>query len=448
MNMTTLNHAYFGTSGGKSPFVLVLNNGASITAEDEAMLQALYSRSPASVLDHLKKLAEVGSGKFMSSFYVGYGHKSIGDCGDTTIFIEGVSMLAAKAVQDWALYNGQEVSTRYVDFSQQPFYSTGLEQQTQQELFRDFYVSSMQEVKDSLKARYPKRDNEDEEKYNKAINARAFDILRGFLPAGALTSLAWHTNLRQAADKLDWLRVHPLAEVRDVADLIDKALKQAHPHSFGHKRYDASDAYRESYMEHDYYFRLDKELSEVTLSRDALDRETLFEYQTCIDSRPKYTELPKQLAEAGYLQFEFSLDFASFRDLQRQRAVSQRMPLLTTSHGFHSWYLEELPHSVREKASYLIDKFESWYRAQDSLETVLQYAVPMGYKVPCRVTGDLPALVYVVELRSSSTVHATLRRVAQSMGNIISSLGVLVHIDNSDSGRFDVKRGGQDIVQK
>ena len=87
--------------------------------EDLAMLQALYSRSPASVTTHLDRLQKSGSGKFMDQYYVGYGHASIGDCGATTIFIEQVSMLVAKAVQDNPLYNGQEASTRYLDFSKQ-----------------------------------------------------------------------------------------------------------------------------------------------------------------------------------------------------------------------------------------------------------------------------------------------------------------------------------------
>ena len=69
--------------------------------------------------DDLKILEEKGADDFMSKFYVGYGHKSIGDCGSCTIFIEGVSMLAAKAIQDSKLYNGQEASTRYIDFSNQ-----------------------------------------------------------------------------------------------------------------------------------------------------------------------------------------------------------------------------------------------------------------------------------------------------------------------------------------
>ena len=73
--------------------------------EDIAMMQALYSRSAASVTDHLAKVKAVGSGKFMESFYVGYGHESIGDCGSTTIFIEGVKSLVREELinPEWAL---------------------------------------------------------------------------------------------------------------------------------------------------------------------------------------------------------------------------------------------------------------------------------------------------------------------------------------------------------
>jgi len=67
--------------------------------ETVAMLQALYSRSPQSVREHLLKV-KAGPEKFMARYYVGYNHKSIGDCGTTSIFIENVSMLAAKAIQD------------------------------------------------------------------------------------------------------------------------------------------------------------------------------------------------------------------------------------------------------------------------------------------------------------------------------------------------------------
>lgn len=451
MDISQLKHFTQGDPS-KGPFVLVLYDGALITAEDLAMLQALYSRSPQSVLGHLEKLAESGSGKFMAQYYVGYGHKSIGDCGDTSIFIEGVSMLVAKAIQDWALYCGQEVSTRYLDFAVAVFINL-LEltaEENPQEWLREFYVDAMPKLKKELKVRHPMQSDEKEVVYEKAIAARAFDILRAFLPAGAATNLSWTTNLRQAADKLDWLRAHPLSEVHDIADMIEKALKEAHPHSFGHKRYPESEKYREVCMEKDYYFSPMYWKEEVILTRNTLDARLMVEHAEAINSRPARTELPKHLAEAGTLQFEFALDFGSFRDIQRQRAVIQRMPMLTPNIGFHEWYLDQLGSELRVKAEKLIFKIKNWWEqnVRNHGEATLQYYLPMGQQVACRVTGDLPALVYLVELRSGSTVHPTLREVAQEMGKQIREIGVPVYIDESDMGRFDVKRGTQDIVAK
>ncbi len=178
-------------------FILVLNTGGVITPEDDAMLQALHSRSIGGIRKHLATLAEKGSGKFIGSFYVGYGHKSIGDCGTATIFIEGVSMLVAKAIQDWLLYSGQEASTRYIDFSTQEFIDPINSIRSARVLrnWRKFYLSMQEPVREHLRQSFPVNDGEDQKVYAKAINARSFDILRGFLPAGASTNLSWHTNL-------------------------------------------------------------------------------------------------------------------------------------------------------------------------------------------------------------------------------------------------------------
>ncbi len=451
MDINELKHFTQGNPDN-GPFVLVLYDGALITAEDLAMLQALYSRSPKSVLEHLKKLSEVGSGKFMAQYYVGYGHKSIGDCGNTTIFIEGVSMLVAKAVQDWALYSGQEFSTRYQDFATATFINPLklVSKENPQEKLRQFYIEAMPKLKEELSARYPMEEGEKESVYEKAIAARAFDILRAFLPAGAATSLAWTTNLRQAADKMSWLRGHPLSEVRTVTDMMESTLQHAHPNSFGHKRYKESEDYRSTSMHNDYYFSPMYWIEEVILKRNTLDPKLLFDHMEAINMRPARTELPKHLAEAGTLQFEFALDFGSFRDIQRQRAVTQRMPMLTPKIGFHDWYLDQLGDELRKKAKELIMEIKHWWEGSVYAqgEEILQYYMPMGFLVACRVTGDLPGMVYLVELRSGSTVHPTLREVAQDMGRQIRDLGIPIYIDESDMGRFDVKRGTQDIVAK
>lgn len=84
--MENLNHILKTTPSGVDVFVL--DTGAEINAESEAMLQALHSRSTGGIRSHLEVLKKTGSDNFMSRFYVGYGHKSIGDCGSITIFIE------------------------------------------------------------------------------------------------------------------------------------------------------------------------------------------------------------------------------------------------------------------------------------------------------------------------------------------------------------------------
>lgn len=43
-----------------------------IPPQSNAMLQALYSRSPESVVDHLKRVEASGPDKFMKNYYVGY----------------------------------------------------------------------------------------------------------------------------------------------------------------------------------------------------------------------------------------------------------------------------------------------------------------------------------------------------------------------------------------
>lgn len=453
-NLAQLEHTKHDLSfGGK---IILLETGAIIDAEADAMLQALHSRSSKGIEDHLAILEKRGAEKFMENFYVGYGHKSIGDCGSITIFIEGVSMLVAKAVQDWQLYSGQESSTRYIDFAGQKFHDPITSDASREILedWRKFYVESQKEAQDHLRAQYPIQDGEDETKYSKAIEARAFDILRGFLPAGATTNLAWHTNLRQAADKLALLRNHPLEEVREVARGIHAVLKKRYPSSFTHKEYTETEKYISETMELYNYFDGDLDDAYKTDSvsvKTSLDVSLLKKYKIALENRPQKTELPKVISECGNIQFSFLLDFGSFRDVQRHRAVVQRMPLLSTKYGFEQWYLKELPPQVIEKAKALIALQEKRIAELHVNKEVAQYYIAMGYQTPNRITGGLPALVYLVELRSTRFVHPTLSRRAQEMAKILLDLyakeGLVLHLD-PEPGRFDIGRGAHDIKLK
>ena len=244
------------------------------------------------------------------------------------------------------------------------------------------------------------------------------------------------------------LRHHPLLEVRNCADAIEQALQKGFPNSFGHKHYEETEKYNELYMTTENYYH-NKQCPEFKLVNNSIKEKLL--PKKILKSRPAKTELPKHLAEAGTMQFEFLLDFGSYRDLQRHRAVTQRMPLLTMDLGFEEWYFQDLPKEVTKNAKELLKSQKEKIKKLKCSKEDLQYYTAMGYRVSNRLTGGLPALVYLVELRATRFVHPTLRKIAKKMSDILvkkfSTAGLVMHLD-LEMDRFDSKRGTHDIVLK
>ena len=443
-------------------YKLIVSDG--FTPEDIAMVQALYSRSAESAEVHLEKVLKTGSGKFMSSYYVGYGHKSIADCGSTTLFIEGVSTLTAKAVQDWSLYSGQETSTRYIDMSRQRIEDPVGTPKSKEILRRwmAFYTSCQEPVAATVRQRHPRRDGEKEEVYERAVKARTFDILRAFLPAGITTQLSWHTNLRQAGDHLTMLLKHPSQEVRRVALSLQKMLTVAYTSSGfdanlatvsgvgnagGEEAARARVEWEQMVADTYTYF---PDYTSAAVFDTTIERTSLIQYHKMLSTRPRGCALPHFLTDLGQVSFSFLLDFGSFRDIQRHRNGVCRMPLLTTDHGFELWYLEQLDDNLSHAAKDLIEEMLPQIYNISTDPVVRQYYTPLGYRVPCFVTYGLPAAVYVMELRSGKTVHPTLRRLIH--GGFIRHFremfpDVKLHVDE-DPDDWTVRRGEQTITAK
>lgn len=445
----------------------------NLSPEDLAMLQALYSRSTESHKTHLDKIKKSGSSKFMDSYYVGYNHKSIGDCGSTTIFMEYVSILAAKAIQDWPLYSGQETSTRYMDMTTRPLIDPVATATSRSILntWMNFYHSNQDRVAQTVREQYPIKNGENPTIYEKAVKARVFDIMRGFLPAGITTQLSWHTNLRQAADHLTLLQQHPSSEIKFIAYKISELLACKYPSSgflkntasvsgIG-KEAELAKANRELWENHvakNYSYHLVPD--EITLPFCHKDEMSFWEtgalvhtdfvgYEDITKTRPKGCILPHFLSYLGQCHWYFSLDFGSFRDLQRHRNGVCLMPLLTTDIGFESWYLNQFDLMLREQACQLIDEQTKRITSITDDPVVRQYYTALGFKVITHVTYPLPAAVYVMELRSSKTVHPTLRNQVHRMITMFKEYfpTLTLHVD-MDPNDWDVRRGTQTITEK
>lgn len=428
--------------------------------EDNAMVQALYSRSPAPVEEHLAKVDAAGSGKFMEKYYVGYGHASIGDCGTTTLFIENVPMIVAKAIQQWPLYSGQESSTRYIDFASQPFLNPlGIpEGERVQEKWREFYLKAEEPLLEHLREKYPRKEGEKESVYNRAIAARGFDIRRAFLPAGALTNLSWHTNLRQASDHLRALFHHPDAVVRDVAREILTELSARYSNSFRQPT-DSGGWFEKCFIAemrgeliYDNRFGGSQDVALVT---SGLDSQLVTSAEKdVLEQRKRGQVLPRLMEKYGVVRSSFMLDYGSYRDVQRHRNGHVSFPALTPTYGFHDWYFDSLPEDLREEAVEL--SFEQEDRIFDLIDHgadrfSMQYYCAMGYTVPVNITQSLPAWVYRVELRSSKMVHPTLRQVvlqeADLFGHTWWGRNVPLFLD-TDPDDWDARRGTQTITEK
>lgn len=459
-------------SNNFNPYILVKSFNSP---ETEAMLQALYSRSHISIREHLKELGieedeisnekEKSIKKKLEKFYVGYGHASIGDCGSATVFIENVSILAAKAIQNTPLYNGQESSTRYIDFKEKKDFlihhlatlmiskiigkSDASLVLIPMDLLADVkdliddYYAIYDEVKETVKDNLIKELShlDDPTKIEKIVKPASFDIARGLLPSGTFTQLSFHGSLRTLNEHFRSLKVHYLSEVREIANLVLDQLYEKFPYSFksteesiDHQTYEECyNGNYENYLDALRYENNSKYASDNTI----LQNHYLQNYK-------KSTIKNETLLVNPIILFG-ELDYGSWRDLQRHRngyckpilpqlmsisalkEFSEDIGIISIRNNFldtlNTWYYTMLQnyYAPNENLSYVgsrkvnnlqifsekLAQFLLKYKVIID-EEILAYITPLGKNCEVVLAYSIEELEYVLNLRLQDTVHTTL----------------------------------------
>lgn len=448
--------------------------------EDQAMSMAMYSRSRASISDHIDKINERGSEGFMQTYYCGYGDDSIGDCADGALYIEGVSMLMEKHLQNNPLYRGTGASTRYLGWAKAEFIVPNENPvgRAYVEKLRAFYIKA-RPVMVALFARkngvdmdaVPERNAEGKlteagkalHTAQTAVNANAFDVVRGFLPFGASTNVAVAMTLRQLRDHVVWLQASDVDEARDVAEAMLEALKGRYENSFGVKV--ETEEYRVQ--------REVRERKQQKFRRKLVAELTANEiFQINYWEGPRYSStwnsefdntqqpippiifgsrpcgLPPHVGvHLPVLEAEILIDIGSYRDIQRQQSVSKNFPIATTRLGVEQWYIEQLDESLKKEAIALLEEAKevsgAFERAVDA-----QYIVPMAYQVNFRMRGNWDKFDYITELRTKTTVHPTLRRKMVIVAKELNAMHPMQLRFTDSEDVFDVRRGKQTITEK
>ncbi len=413
--------------------------------ETLAMLQALYSRSHTSVLKHLEGIdlaaqrvseTELKLQEKMKKFYIGYGHESIGDCGSTTLFIENVSIIAAKAIQNTPLYSGQESSTRYIDFSSKHIDL----KETLLAYHSDSYLPVKQRVDEIIDALFElyqfihktivaektKGITDITQQELSAINAYAFDIARGFLPSGTNTQLSFHGSLRDIRTHLLTLKRHVLPEVRHLALYALRVLNAKYPNSFdlldGHLPAEQDDilTMEECYVlvlneeikdkEDEYLTHINNETGINQLISDGL-----------FDGKPKSSQLSYS---AGVINVDSSfgsktLDYGAWRDLQRHRNgfCAATIPVVR-DYFITEWQWHQIvpyPEIVEKVAS--ISRMMTALHSERAFCTpskfelddpFISYILPLATPICVQLSYNVQQLEYVFNLRLRETVHPSL----------------------------------------
>ena len=432
--------------------------------EVQAMMLAMYSRNYGPIASRLPTTPdeEASLKSRLEKFYVGYGHKSVGQLGSTTIHLEGVSQIAAKAIENHPLYNGQESSTRYIDFSNQPMIVPQCENNEAiaywQEKWRVLYLNALPMTIEKLEAEYPfdwtgigdcaedglPLDQKERAKFNawrNTIKARAFDICRGLLPAGVVTNVGFTGTFDLINDHFGEMLHHPSSEMRDLAARVLLQLQHKYSHATP-----GVDKLRQrfAYVNKDYFYTWGESghRDHLVEKGHPLSERTV----KLINQRKKYEALPKAVSSRHRYLLSDKIDFGSFRDLHRHRNGVILMPYLTSMFGIEDWYLQQLPVDIAKNAAAMLDQMDGDAITVDSV--AFQYAVPMGARVHVHYECDLNQLLYLFELRSGKTVHQTLRHYmhrvqAEFMKKNDAWARITGIYSDLDEDNFTLKRGEQ-----
>lgn len=429
----------------------------------QAMMMAKYSRSYASIEDRLPdtKESEDQHRKNLAKYYIGYGHKSVSQLGGTTIWLEGVSILAAKAIENHPLYNGQESSTRYIDFSNQPMIYSDPDIQYWQERFRAFYIKAVPLVVDKLKLEFPLIENvkyvgnpetiKDSTVWENTIKARAFDICRGILPAGCTTNVAFTGTFDTINDHFGEMLFHPCEEMKQIAQTVLTKMKEVYP--FATMDIDKLKE-RNSFVDDSFFYQeaqRDFMCAYIETDIGLIDSSDFYKFQELKIKREKFSKISRSVA--GYFKVRMcgEIDFGSYRDLHRHRNGYINMEVLSPENGFHNYYLDNLPIDLSNALKELLSEYEDWYsnRFNEKYMYAIQYCTPMGYKVNVDYRCDINQAMYILELRSGKTVHQTLRSLIHWWVKFLKSdyPNLQIHAD-MDEDNFTLKRGQQTFVKE
>ncbi|HKY15765.1 MAG TPA: FAD-dependent thymidylate synthase [Microthrixaceae bacterium] len=438
--------------------------------------------------------------------FLEYGDDSVAQLGGVHVACEQASNVLTKVLEWGRLMSYLEQSTRYIAYDDRlggryRYYRDaeiltsrfGARYVGDMDRLFDIYAELLPLVSAHFRELIPKSSSDSDFVYRQAIKAKAYDALRGLLPAAALSNVGIYGTGQGFEALLLRMRSLPLPEAQDYAALMLCELRKVVPSFL--KRVDLADrgVVWSSYLADNREAIADvaaKVLGDLVEDPVADSKVTLVDFdpdgedkvlaamlysstslsEAAIEARVRELSADDRLAlvrayvgdrtnrrhkpgralERTAYRFDILSDYGAFRDLQRHRLLTIEWQDLTPQHGFVR------PEAVADAGGMeLYDEGMAISAAlHDDLVTDFPnqacYAVALAYRIRYSMQMNAREAMHLIELRSSPQGHPSYRIVAQDMHHLIADVAghraiaeMMTFVDHSEEAeleRLDAER--------
>ncbi len=402
-----------------------------------------------------------------------YGDDSVAQLGGVHLACEQASNLLTKVLEWGRLMSYLEQSTRYIAYDARiggryRYYrppalrsTLGARYVGDMDRMFDTYAELLPRMQDFYRTQFPKDPSDSDFVYRQAIRAKAFDALRGILPAASLSNVGIYGTGQAYESLLLRMKANPLPEAQTYADLMLTELRKVIPSFL--KRVDLDDrgVAWSNYLRtnRDAMDELADQIFTPGTQADATTKVTLVDFDP--DGEIKliaamlypYTHLPETQVEQRVrsmtteerlsvvraysgdranrrhrpgralertdYRFDIVADYGAFRDLQRHRMCTVEWQQLTPRHGYERPEAVDLA-GVRGEFDDAMDRSASLYEAIDAQHPdEASYAVSLAYNIRFMIQMNAREAMHLIELRTTPQGHPAYRTVAQDMHRLI-----------------------------
>ena len=431
----------------------------ALSPETIAVAFAKTSRSPESFRDIAAELSDESSAKFHEKWVVGYGHASVAEHAVLHLAFENISRLAIESIESNRLASYTEKSTRYQRWESDDFWipleldghPLRVEYVDTVRLLFKAYADSLDPVRTLIFERFPRRENESDEAWDRRIRSKYVDVCRFILPAAALANVGMTANARVIENMIRKLLSHELAEVRGIGEKTKEVSKAETPtlvkyadavpylsettrDFINRQSITANDLPSGDRKSNEWCFLVDYDkigenkvlaaalyhfgemsYADALSHVESLNSEKKSELAESLLGRLSRHDAPLRELEYCTYTFDLVMDQGAYAEFKRHRIMTQTpqrlttrlgyaTPLLMMEAGFGSQY-----DAAMETAGKVFEKLYEFNPA------VAQYVVPNGYNRRVLAHFNLREAYAFCQLRSAANAHFSIRRVAQKM---------------------------------